>query len=179
MNIDFIPTPAQAGSIIARAIYGGPARQLASAKTEYLADAQITASQYENEILLLSYAAAVYAVEMAPLPRGMDTDIVAAIYNRIRELPISTSSFLLQNIEDAVEAYSEAYSEDAEKNHADKGFSVIEEEFGERLFALGIENDTRGQACVRLSFATPKILWDIQFNLALEVLRDARLLQTQ
>jgi len=180
MRLDFQPTPAQTGYVIGRAILGGPYRTLAAGRDDRdFSDAKISRAQYEHELLLLCCAAAVQAIESAALPAGMDNDVVAGLYGCIRELPIAIANFLLQNIEDAVEAYAEAWRQDIENKPSVADLSALEEAFGERLLSLGEDDETRGMACVRLCIVAPKTLWPVQYEGTIRMLRDAKMVQAQ
>ncbi len=180
MDPDFQPTPAQTGYVIGRAILGGPCRTFAAARDEQeLCDAKVSRVQYEHELVLLCCAAAVYAIETAGLLGGMEQDVVAGLYGCIRELPDDTAGFLLQNVEDAAEAYAEAWQHDIDNKPSVAELSALEEVFGERLLAMGEDNETRGMACVRLCIVAPKTLWPIQYESTIRTLRDAKIVQSQ
>jgi len=180
MKLDFKPTPAQTGHAIGGAIGFGPYRAMAAAPDDRdLSAAQLTRIQYEHELLLLCCAAAVHAIETAPMSRGTDHEVVGGLYQWIRELDAAAGAFLLQNLEDAVEEYAEASESDSVHSPAPTQLSAIEELFAGRLFALGAENQQRADACFRLCIAAPKVLWPAWFGAATGMLRDAELVREQ
>ena len=180
MKLDFKPTPAQTGHAIGGAIGFGPYRTVAAASDDgELSAAQVTRTQYEHELLLLCCAAAVHAIETAPMSRGTDHEVVGGFYQWIRELDARAGTFLLENLENAVEEYAQASKLDAERSPSPTELLAIEEVFAGRLFALGTENQQRADACFRLCIAAPRVLWPVGFGAATQMLRDAELIREQ
>lgn len=180
MESEFLPTPTQVGAIVSSSVYEGPVRKLsASTDAGDLSDAEISQIEFEQELLLLCYAAAVHTIETAGLAPGVDTEVVAGLYARIRELPNATARFMLENVEEAVEAFAAAAQADAQSPPIGSKVSEIEQEFGQRLFERGDDNAVRGRACARLSLTIPAILWRVSCKSTAQTLKDARLIQIQ
>lgn len=175
MSSNVPPSPWQAGLVIARSIFGGPCRKLAlMADTSHLSDAHISVSQYENETLLLCYAAALHTIREAVTPTTLPS-VVEGFLEGIEELPDLTSEFLKEHLESAVESYAKAWAIDSSQEASAGELTEIEEEFGERLLALGELSEMRGNACIYLCMVIPKTLWNTQINGTLEELHEAKL----
>ena len=171
-----LPTPRQAGFIIGNSLTHMPLTQLVEAFDEQvLAAAGVERGRVLGEYFLLATAASLHAIESAGLNPEAENEAAAGLYDWMREQTNPKGSFLIENVETALEAYAQAVRDEQVSPKAAGDFSEVELEFIERLLALGQENELRARACCHLGAAAPATLWEVISESAKSVLLDAQL----
>jgi hypothetical protein len=173
------PTPHQAGRAIGVAI-GLLSDQLSGGvQEEWLVSAGISAARYRAELLLLSAAAALHAIESTSLSRAIESQLVSGFYAWVRSLEEESRALLLAELSEATDYYAEAASAEEATPAPLNEVSEIEAALGDRLLALGENNEVRGHACIRLCLVVPKTLWPVQYASARQMLGEAAVLTVQ
>ena len=174
----FVPSAMQVGHAIGFAISSLLIEELARAPdAKQLLAAGISRAQYTDELVLLSSAAAMHAIESAGLSPKDENAAAAGLYSWLRERTEPGRTFSLHSIEDTLANYAAASRAEAEAGPSGSTLSALEEEFGERLLELGENNKVRGEACVLLCLVAPRILWPSQYKTAMIMLREAGLVK--
>ena len=117
-----------------------------------------------------------HAVETAGLTPAVESQVAAGLFGWVRGLPKHQSNLLLSTLDDATDMYSEAFAIDQDNPKPVTELAEIECAFGERLLAMGENNEVRGPACCLLSLVIPKTLWPAQYSSARSMLQDAGLI---
>lgn len=176
MILGFKSTPHQAGHAIGVAV-GKLAHPLAEpADQRQLEAAEISRERYRTEVLLLSAAAAMHAVETSGLAPVVESEVASGLFEWVRSLDALSQEVLLSELDKATDYYAEAAVVDASTTQPAGGLSELEASFGERLLGLGQNSEVRGTACVRLSLFIPAHLWSIQHSVVIQMLSEASLL---
>jgi hypothetical protein len=171
-------SPRQVGHAIGTAIAGVTVRLTGHAEQQWLADAQVSGERYRSEFLLLSAAAALHAVESSALPPAIEAQLVAGFRSWIVELEAEPRALLLAELDEVKDYYAEAAA--TERGAASlEDVSELECAFGDRLLALGNNNEARGRACLKLSLVIPSVLWSSQVGTARQMLAESKLLSVQ
>jgi len=178
-SLGFQPTPSQAGHAIGLAVFHLTSQLWTPQDVKSLQSAGITAEQFQAELLLLTAAAAMNAIETAQLLPRIESEVASGLFDWARELPQHLSQLLIATLDDATDYYSEAFAVDQESPRPISDLAEIECAFGDRLLAMGEDNEVRGRACCMLSLVLPKTLWPAQFKSARSMLCDAGLVTVQ
>ena len=169
---------AQAGRVIAHALLRLPfIASVSPEEQDLLADAEIHEKSFLRERILLC----VCAIE-ATLDDALAPDVARDVRRAFRstlsnEAALPTVAVSGEILDKLTSYYIDAVEVDATGTNAlVDDLSDLECAFGDRLLALGEDNELRGRACVMLSMSLPKVLWSAGAQIAREVLRDVRLL---
>ena len=167
-----------AGRVMARALVFFPLLDSVSPyEQDLLAEAGVSAEALLGERALLC-ACAIEAALSEALPDDVATSVRASFRATLMsEKPGLRAILTDDGLDTLVGYYVEAVDEDTSlgKTSLD-GLSELECAFGDRLLALGEDNELRGRACVQLSTAIPKVLWSSSAAAARNILCDANLL---
>jgi hypothetical protein len=182
MKLDFQPTPEQAGHAIGLSMRYVP---LISSVREELLEALklvgIPSEVYINERYLLSACAALSAISQCLQDSPYAAEVTSGFLRCLVERNQGTfEKYVLERLNEARGYYDEAARSD--ENRIDKtlgGVSEIELAFGDRVFANIPETQEMQRAYLTLSLVTPKAIWDSQFQMVLQMLTDAGLLNMQ
>ena len=175
-SLGFQPSPSQTGHAIGLAVFSLTAQLWNLSDLKALQAADITIEQYQAELLLLSASAAMHAIETAGTSPEIESQVASGLFQWARSLPKHLSELLLGALDDSTDLYSEAFAIDTESPRPLAELAEIECAFGDRLLAMGENNEVRGPACCLLSFVLPKTLWPAQYQAARVMLQDAGLI---
>jgi hypothetical protein len=182
MKLDWKPTPQQAGHAIGLSMRRVPLIEFVSEdQVGQLKITGITEEDFINERYLLSASAALTAMHQAPLSSPHSEAVVASFLDYLSELSGSVrGNYLLAELHEVRQYYEEAAHDDAVMGKVEPGrMCEIELAFGDRLFRNFPESAELARAYFVLSMVGPKMIWDSQFSMAIQMLMDAELILRQ
>lgn len=141
----------------------------------------IAEEDFINERYLLSASAALSAIHQALLNSPHAETVAASFLDYLSDLRGSAlGNYLLAEIHEVRQYYEEAAHDDAAIGELEPGkMSEIELAFGDRLFRNLSESAELARAYGVLSIVQPKMIWDSQFSMAIQMLMDAELILRQ
>jgi hypothetical protein len=182
MKLDWKPTPQQTGHAIGLSMRRVPLiEDVSEDHLDQLKMTRITEEDFINERYLLSASAALTAIYQALLNSPHSETVVASYLDYLTELSGSVrGNYLLAEIHEVRQYYEKAARDDAAMGKLEPGrMSEIELAFGDRLFRNLPESAELARAYLVLSMVRPKMIWDSQFSMAIQMLIDAELILRQ
>lgn len=178
----FSPTAQQTGHALGCMTHDLCKRLRTTADTALLLQAQLTDTQYADELLLVTACAAIHAIEQSAPNVAAERALTQGFVQWVRELPAETRELLLTEIDEAGDLYADSAAQDAASSalatSASQGMGELELAVADRLFARGEDSETRGQACLLLAVVTPPLLWAHARDAAHRMLQQAGFART-